>query len=92
MRQLTVKHLVSHGMDLKQYKEKYGFSMKTPLMAKSVTEAMSNAAKKRGLPEKLTQLNEARKKEKTEGAAQTASETVTASKPKRTRLRKKKVA
>ena len=89
MRQLTSKHLVSHGMDLKQYKEKYGFSMKTPLMAKSVTEAMSNAAKKRGLPEKLTQLNEARKKEKTEGAAQTASETVTASKPKRTRLRKK---
>src|SRR5208337_4575137 len=89
MKQLTVKHLVSHGMDQKQYKEKYGFSMRTPLAAKSVTEAQSNAAKKRGLPEKLTQLNEARKKEKTGGTAQTAPETGAASKPKRTRLRKK---
>jgi len=89
MRQLTVKHLVSHGMDLKQYKEKYGFSMRTPLAAKSVTEAQSNSAKKRGLPEKLTQLNEARRKGKTEGTAQTAPETGAASKPKRTRLRKK---
>ena len=92
MRQLTVKHLVIHGMDLKQYKEKYGFSMRTPLAAKSLTEALSKLAKKRGLPEKLTQLNEARKKEKTTGAVQTTPETVTASKPKRTRLRKKKVA
>ena len=92
MRQLTVKHLVSHGMDQKQYKEKYGFSMRTPLAAKSVTEAQRNAAKKRGLPEKLTQLNEARKKEKTEDVAQKPTETGAASKPKQTRLRKKKVA
>jgi predicted transcriptional regulator len=61
MRQLTVKHLVSHGMDLKQYKEKYGFSMRTPLAAKSVTEAQSNAAKKRGLPDNLKKAMEARK-------------------------------
>jgi predicted transcriptional regulator len=88
MRQLTVKHLVGHGMDQKQYKKKYGFSMRTPLAAKSVTKAQSEAAKKRGLPEKLTQLNEARRKEKTEGAAQSA-EANPASKPKRTILRKK---
>jgi hypothetical protein len=50
---------------------------------------MSKTAKKRGLPEKLTQLNEARKKEKTAGAAQKPAETGAASKPKRTRLRKK---
>jgi len=91
MRQLTVKHLVSHGMDQKQYKEKYGFSMRTPLAAKSVTEAQSNAAKNRGLPKKLTQLNEAMKKGKTEGAVQTAPKTATTSKPRRTILRKKKV-
>ena len=60
------------------------------MAAKSVTEAQSKSAKKRGLPEKLTQLNEARKKEKTAGAAQTLTETETASKPKPTRLRKKK--
>jgi predicted transcriptional regulator len=91
MKQLTVKHLVSHGMDQKQYKIKYGFSMRTPLAAKSVTEAQRNAAKTRGLPEKLTKLNEARKKEKTEGTTQTTPETATAIKPKRTRIRKKKV-
>ena len=28
MRQLTSKHLVSHGMDQKEYRKKYGFSMK----------------------------------------------------------------
>ncbi len=90
MKQLTSKHLISHGMDQKEYRQKYGFSMRTPLAAKSVTEAQSKSAKKRGLPEKLTQLNEARKKEKTAGAAQTLTETETASKPKQTRLRKKK--
>ena len=91
MKQLTSKHLVSHGMDQKEYRQKYGFSMKTPLAANSLVEAMSKTAKKRGLPEKLTQLNEARKKEKTAAAAaQTLTETETASKPKRTRLRKKK--
>jgi predicted transcriptional regulator len=92
MKQLTSKHLVRHGMDQRQYKEKYGFSIKTPLAAKSLIKSLSKLAKKRGLPEKLTQLNEARKQGKTEVAAQTAPETVTASKPKRTRLRKKKVA
>jgi len=90
MRQLTVKHLVSHGMDQKEYRQKYGFSMKTPLAAKSLIEAMSKTAKKRGLSEKLTQLNEARKKEKTERDAQTPAETGAASKPKRTRIRKRK--
>ncbi len=90
MRQLTVKHLVSHGMDQKQYKKKYGFSMRTPLAAKSVTEAQRNAAKRRGLPEKLTQLNDARKKEKAKGAAQKPAETGAANKSRRTILRKKK--
>ena len=76
-------------MDQKQYKKKYGFSMRTPLAAKSVTKAQSKAAKTRGLPEKLTQLNEARRKEKAEGTAQTPAETKTAGKSRRTILRKK---
>ena len=78
MRQLTSKHLVSHGMDQKQYKKKHGFSMRTPLAAKSLTTAQSKAAKKRGLPEKLTQLNEARRKEKTQPSTQSVAETVSA--------------
>ena len=46
MRQLTSKHLVSHGMNQKEYRKKYGFSMRTPLSAKSLTKARSKAAKK----------------------------------------------
>ncbi len=72
MRQLTSKHLVSHGMDQKQYKQKYGFSMRTPLAAKSLTKARSKAAKKRGLPEELQKFIEARRQAK--AGAKTASE------------------
>ena len=64
MRQLTTKHLVSHGMNQKEYKKKYGFTMRTPLAAKSLTKARSKAAKMRGLPEKLKKAMEARKQAK----------------------------
>ena len=57
MRQLTSKHLVSHGMSQKEYRKKYGFTMRTPLAAKSLTKARSKAAKKRGLPEKLQAIH-----------------------------------
>src|SRR5208283_3119366 len=90
MKQLTSKHLVSHGMSQKEYKKKYGFTMRTPLAAKSLTKARSKAAKKRELPEKLSLLIEARRKAKTEGAAKTLAKTGAAGKPKRTILRKKK--
>jgi predicted transcriptional regulator len=85
MRQLTVKHLVSHGMTQKEYRKKYGFSMRTPLAAKSLTKARSKAAKKRGLPENLKKAIEARRKEK----ATEAGETEESGTPKRTRIRKK---
>jgi predicted transcriptional regulator len=62
MKQLTQKHLVSHGMNQKEYKKKYGFSMRTPLAAKSLTKARSKAAKKRGLPENLKKFQEERKR------------------------------
>lgn len=91
MRQLTSKHLVSHGMDQKEYKKKYGFSMRTPLAARSLTKARSKAAKKRGLPEKLKTFIEARRQEKAAASVPAATETQEASKPKRTRLRKKTV-
>ena len=64
MRQLTVRHLSSHGMSQKEYRKKYGFTMRTPLSAKSLTKARSKAAKKRGLPEKLKQLIETRRQAK----------------------------
>ncbi|MFZ0943527.1 MAG: MucR family transcriptional regulator [Syntrophobacteraceae bacterium] len=90
MKQLTSKHLVSHGMNQKEYRKKYGFAMKTPLAAKSLTKARSKAAKKRGLPEKLKQAIEARRQANAKTSKPAGKETVTAGKPKRTRLRKKK--
>jgi len=92
MRQLTSKHLVSHGMNQMEYRKKYGFSMRTPLAAKSLTKARSKAAKKRGLPEKLKVFIEARRQKKAAASTKAATKTATgaATKPKRTRLRKKK--
>jgi predicted transcriptional regulator len=94
MRQLTSKHLVVHGMNQKEYRRKYGFTMATPLSAKSLTKARSKAAKKRGLPEKLKTFIQARRQAKVEASkpVATKTETVTASKPKRTRIRKKKAS
>jgi predicted transcriptional regulator len=84
MRQLTSKHLVSHGMNQKEYRKKYGFSMRTPLSAKSLTKARSKAAKKRGLPEKLKAFIEARRQKKAAASTKSATkaETGAAGKPK----------
>jgi len=91
MRQLTHKHLVFHDMNQNEYRKKYGFAMGTPLAAKSLTKARSKAAKKRGLPENLRKAIEARRQAKAKAfAPKPATETVAASKPKRTRIRKKK--
>jgi predicted transcriptional regulator len=73
MRQLTSKHLVSHGMSQKEYRKKYGFSMRTPLSAKSLTKARSKAAKKRGLPENLMKAIEAKRQIKANAAASAKS-------------------
>jgi len=72
MRWLSKNHLLTHGLNTKEYKKKYGFTMRTPLAAKSVTKARQKAAKKRGLPEKLKQYLEARRQAK--AAEKTPSE------------------
>jgi len=92
MKVLTGKHLVSHGMSQKEYRKKYGFSMRTPLAAKALSKARSKAAKKRGLPENLKKAVEARRQKKAAASKPAVTEKVTVSKPKRTRLRKKKMA
>ncbi len=69
MKQLTQKHLISHGISSKEYKKKYGFPMRTPLAAKALTKARSKAAKKRGLPANLVKAIEARRQSKGESAA-----------------------
>jgi predicted transcriptional regulator len=69
MRQLTTKHLSSHELTPREYKKKYGFSLKQPLSARSLTKARSKAAKKRGLPENLVKFLAERKQKKAEAAA-----------------------
>jgi len=64
MRQLTTKHLSSHNLTPREYKQKWGFSLKQPLSAKSLTKARSKAAKKRGLPANLVKFLEERKQKK----------------------------
>ena len=68
MKQLTAKHLGSHGLTIREYKTKYGFPLKQSLSAKSLSKARSKAAKKRGLPEKLLRFQAQRKQDKMEAA------------------------
>ncbi len=91
-KQLTQKHLVSHGMDQREYRKKYGFSMQTPLAAKSLIQARQKTAKEKGLPEKLKQYQETRRQAKAEATTQAVTEKAANTKPNRTKLRKKKVA
>jgi len=74
MKQLTQKHLTSHGISSKEYKKKYGFPMRTPLAAKALTKARSKAAKKRGLPANLVKAIEARRQSKAQSVASGSQE------------------
>ncbi len=73
MRQLTVRHLKTHGLDQKEYKKKHGIPLKQPLSAISLTKARSKAARKRGIPENLARYV-ADKRRKKEEASQPAEE------------------
>jgi predicted transcriptional regulator len=68
MRQLTTKHLTSHNLTPREYKQKWGFSLKQPLSAKSLTKARSKAAKQRGLPANLVKFLVDRKLKKAKAA------------------------
>jgi predicted transcriptional regulator len=87
-RQLSKAHSMSHGMNARDYKKKYGFTMRTSMAAKALSKAKSKAAKKRGLTEKLQKYMEVRRQAKAEATAQAVTETAKANKPNRTILRK----
>jgi predicted transcriptional regulator len=59
---LSFKHLETHGLTRREYKIKYGFSLRQPLCAKSITEKRKKAGKERGIPEALKESIAARKK------------------------------
>ena len=62
---LSPKHLRSHGLNGREYRQKYGFSLRQPLCAKGLSERRKKAGKDRGLPENLRKAIESRKKKKT---------------------------
>lgn len=59
---LSFKHLLSHELTRREYRIKYGFSLRQPLCAKSITEKRKKAGKKRGIPDALKKSIAARKK------------------------------
>ncbi len=61
---LSPKHLRTHSLTPKEYRKKWGFSMRQPLCAKSLSERRSKSGKKRGLPENLKKAIAARTKKK----------------------------
>jgi predicted transcriptional regulator len=63
-KQLTANHLRSHQLTPREYKRKWGFPLKQPLTAKSLTASRSKSAKERGLPQKLKEYIEKRSRDK----------------------------
>jgi predicted transcriptional regulator len=63
-KQLSPKHLKSHGLTSKEYKQKYGFKARQPLCAKSLSEKRSKSGKARGIPDNLKKAIAARTKNK----------------------------
>jgi len=59
---LSFKHLETHGLTRREYKIKYGFSLRQPLCAKAITEKRKKAGKERGIPDALKKSIAARKK------------------------------
>ena len=59
---LSFKHLQSHELTRREYRIKYGFSLRQPLCAKAITEKRKKAGKKRGIPDALKKSIAARKK------------------------------
>jgi predicted transcriptional regulator len=66
---LSPKHLRSHGLTSREYRVKYGFSLRQPLCAKSLSDKRKKAGKARGLPENLRKAIAKRKKRKTKSSA-----------------------
>ncbi|PIE64504.1 MAG: transcriptional regulator [Desulfobacterales bacterium] len=61
---LSPKHLNSHGLTGREYRIKYGFSLRQPLCAKALSEKRKKSGKERGIPEALKKSIENRKKAK----------------------------
>jgi len=68
---LSPKHLRSHGLTGREYRVKYGFSLRQPLCAKALSEKRKKSGKERGIPEALKRAIAERKKGSTATKRQT---------------------
>ena len=66
---LSPKHLKSHGLTSREYRVKYGFSLRQPLCAKSLSDKRKKAGKERGLPDNLRKAIAKRRKRKVKSPA-----------------------
>lgn len=71
-RTLSPKHLSSHGLTGRSYRQKYGIKMIQPLCAQAITTKRKKEAQKRGVPENLIK---AIAEKKAKRAAQKAAKT-----------------
>lgn len=67
---LSPKHLASHDLNGREYRQKYGLKLRQPLCAKALSANRKKAGMERGIPDNLKKAIEA-KKEK--GAAKAKS-------------------
>lgn len=58
---LSPKHLKSHSLTGREYRVKYGFSLRQPLCAKSLSDRRKKAGKERGLPANLKKAIDSRR-------------------------------
>lgn len=59
---LSPKHLRSHELTGREYREKWGLPLRQPLCAKALSERRKKAGKERGLPDNLRKAIAKRKK------------------------------
>ncbi len=60
-KQITNRHLRSHGLTAKEYRKKWGFSARQPLAAKALTAKRRKTAKTLGLGDKLKERRMSKK-------------------------------
>jgi predicted transcriptional regulator len=69
---LSRSHLATHALTAREYKEKYGFSLRQPLAAKSLSVARRKTAKEKGLGQKMVEARR-KKRENAQAKAKTSS-------------------
>lgn len=59
---ISFKHLETHSLTRREYRVKYGFSLRQPLCAKAITDKRKKDGKERGIPAALKESIASRKK------------------------------